>query len=218
MKKIAYIILNVMMFVALLAGCQKQKYEYPYTLRFNSHKVVVTKDSLTTPVIVYSNSDWTACLVDNPSWASLDRAGGSGIGEVKFTCLKNPGMARKARIAFASGAERDTVDIIQSAAIAEPAFYPKDATISASADAGSYSTDFITDVQPDEIHLVTIEVKCPESAEPWILDAQLSDGKVSFRTLANTTGATRMGTVNLSFTDAAETVLSATISVYQAAN
>ncbi len=112
MKKIfAYIAALIMLLAA--ASCTKPV-EYAHTLGLGSEKNVLSSASGSTPVIVYSNTDWTARFESPVDWAGLDRLSGTGIGQVIFSYDVNYGDERSVVIIFSAGGEERSITMVQS--------------------------------------------------------------------------------------------------------
>ena len=98
-----------------MPSCQ-QKAEFENPLGLLSHEVKLTSEAGYTPVLVYSNTQWTVSLTENVDWAGIDRLEGEGMGQVKFNYAQNYGPERRVGIAFEAGVVRDTVYMVQAEA------------------------------------------------------------------------------------------------------
>ncbi len=106
--------LLVLAFVfAAFAGCRKDPFERPLGLQ--SRRVVLSAEAGVTPVIVYSNTDWTVSFTSEVNWAGLDKLSGRGSGGVYFSYGANYGPERQVTLAFEAGGVRDTCVMVQQA-------------------------------------------------------------------------------------------------------
>lgn len=185
----------------LLPGCKKQ-YEYPYPLRLTADKIELPMYEGESRIVIYSNTSWTARLVEEKPWAELIGNGGKGIGDVMLRFTENRSIPRMAKVALAAGNAKDTVTFIQSGSISTPSFNFKESIISIDGSAGKYTLPFETDV-PDindlvkasvvyyyegeafeEIALDDAAAKLP--VEKWIYAFNCDEDKVTIDVKANT--------------------------------
>lgn len=109
-KTLAAIVLSV----AVACSCSKKE-PFERNLGLQSRHIEISSSTGITPVMVFSNTSWTAKFVDPVDWASLDRLSGEYSSEVKLSFAANYGPARKLAIAFEAGASRDTLVVVQEA-------------------------------------------------------------------------------------------------------
>ena len=98
---------------AAVAGCRKDPFERPLGLQ--SRRVVLSAETGITPVIVYSNTNWTVSFSSEVSWAGLDKLSGQGSGGVYFSYAANYGPERQVTLVFEAGGVRDTCVMVQQA-------------------------------------------------------------------------------------------------------
>lgn len=96
-----------------MPSCQ-QKAEFENPLGLLSHTVNLSAEAGSTPVLVYSNTQWTVSLTESVDWAGIDRLEGEGMGQVKFNYAENYGPERRVGLAFEAGDVRDTVYMVQA--------------------------------------------------------------------------------------------------------
>ncbi len=94
-------------------SCQ-QKAEFDNPLGLLGHTVNLSAQAGSTPVLVYSNTQWKVSLTEDVDWAGIDRLSGEGMGQVKFNYAENYGPERRVGLAFEAGVVRDTVYMIQA--------------------------------------------------------------------------------------------------------
>ena len=95
------------------SSCQ-EKAEFDNPLGLLSRTVNLSAEAGSTPVLVYSNTQWKVSLTEDVDWAGIDRLEGDGMGQVKFNYAENYGPERRVGIAFEAGVVRDTVYMIQA--------------------------------------------------------------------------------------------------------
>lgn len=108
-------------FISLLVGagllcaasCQ-QKAEFDNPLGLLTDETNLSAEAGSTPIIVYSNTQWKVSLTENVDWAGIDRLSGEGMGQVRFDYAENYGPERRVGVAFEAGTIRDTVYMIQA--------------------------------------------------------------------------------------------------------
>lgn len=94
------------MLLAAAVACDKED-GFEGVLGLNSEAVTLSSETGETPVIIYSNTSWAVKFRDPVNWAALDRLGGKGVGEVKFSYSENYGPRRSVEIVVtADGAEK----------------------------------------------------------------------------------------------------------------
>lgn len=109
MKRLIIILTAVLL---ASSGCQKEV-TYNHTLGLGSERNVLNASAGSTPVIVWSNTTWTARFDTPVSWAGIDRVSGKGIGQVIFSYDANYGDEREVVIRFAAGGEEKTITMVQ---------------------------------------------------------------------------------------------------------
>ena len=115
MKRILIYFAAALALLLSLASCEKKPVEYAHTIGLGSEKNALSASGGSTPVIVWSNTSWTARF-DNPvDWASLDRLKGEGIGQVIFSYeTNNTGEDRSVSIIFSAGDEECSILMVQT--------------------------------------------------------------------------------------------------------
>lgn len=111
--------LSILFIAALLfsvVSCQ-QKVEFDHPLGLLTEVTNLSSEAGSTPILVYSNTDWKVKLTEDVEWAGIDRLTGTGMGQVKFNYAENYGEERKVGVAFEAGEVRDTVYMVQKAGI-----------------------------------------------------------------------------------------------------
>ena len=221
MKKIIpYIIL-------LLAAisCEK-KAEYDQTLGLLSEYNLLSADGGSTQVAVFSNTAWTVEMDRQVTWASIDRFNGVKSGYLVFDYEVNYGRARRVILVFKAGGETRTLNMYQSAALADNECVMRLGTqsLASQADGGTFEIDFTTNLVYllDEMFLTLTYPEGQEPESPWITLKSVEKDKVTIEIAPNTTGAARTANMKLSHTDAGsmdsvegDTVYSNTVTVVQ---
>lgn len=221
MKKIAFYLLALL----LCLSCE-EKAEYNRTLGLLSEYNILSNNGGSTQVAVFSNTSWTVELDHPVSWASIDRFGGYKTGYLVFDFETNYGRARRVLLVFKAGDETRTLNMYQSARIADADCRMElDATAIETPAAGKtveipFSTNLVYNL--DEMYLTLTYPEGQEPAEPWIRLTGVEREKVTVEIAPNATGTTRTANLRLSHTDAGsynstegDTVHSNTISVFQ---
>ena len=110
-----HIIISLFIGACLLCmpSCQ-EKAEFSKPLGLLTETTNLSAEAGSTPILVYSNTDWKVSLTEDVDWAGIDRLSGSGMGQVKFNYAENFGQERKVGIAFEAGEVRDTVYMVQA--------------------------------------------------------------------------------------------------------
>ena len=86
----------------MLVSCDKKAgFELP--LGLDQENAILSSSIGETPIMVYSSTTWTAGFRTPVTWAALDRLGGSGSGEVKFSYSENYGSTRSVEVVFSAG-------------------------------------------------------------------------------------------------------------------
>ena len=100
-------------FLLCAPSCQ-QKAEFDRPLGLLTNSTSLSAEAGSTPILVYSNTQWTVSLTEDVDWAGIDRLSGEGMGQVKFNYAENYGPERRVGVAFEAGAVRDTVYMVQA--------------------------------------------------------------------------------------------------------
>lgn len=201
MKKIA------LMIVLLAAvSCMEYKAEYDQTLGLLSEYNILSAEGGSTQVAVFSNTSWTVEMDRQVSWASIDRFGGYKSGYLVFDFDINYGRARRVILVFKAGDQTMTLNMYQSARIADADCRMElDATAIETPAAGKtveipFSTNLVYNL--DEMYLTLTYPEGQEPAEPWIRLTGVEREKVTVEIAPNATGTTRTANLRLSHTDA----------------
>lgn len=111
-----------LLFIAIIAGvlsaltaCESD-YKLGLDLAVNQEELDLGASGGSTHVMVYSTHDWTA-TIKNPedaSWASIEKASGSGNGEFIFNYVKNPGIGRKAVVVISTSEGEKEITLTQA--------------------------------------------------------------------------------------------------------
>lgn len=116
MKRLVTIYIAVAAALMCAAACQKPPVEYAHTIGLGSEKNVLSASGGSTPVVVWSNTTWTARFDTPVDWAGLDRLTGEGIGQVVFSFeVNNTGEERSVSIIFTAGDEECSILMVQKA-------------------------------------------------------------------------------------------------------
>ncbi len=207
---------------ALLLGavsCEKRA-EYERPLGVLTRLTKLDAASGDTPVLVYSNTDWSVTLTSKVTWAGLDRLSGSGCGQVHFLYGENYGRARKVGIAFDAGGVRDSVYMLQAAGQTDPVLGFAASTAEVPAAGGAQECALKCNLYYD-IADVKAEVRSAaegEAAPDWVEVNSVALDRVTFTVAANGSGAERSAVVVLSHTDGAGETISAWITLVQPAS
>ncbi len=209
-----YFVAAALLLGLVASSCQKAA-EFERPLGLLSRLTSLESSAGDTPVLVFSNTDWTASLTSKVKWAGLDRLSGSGCSQVHFQYGENYGRARKVGIAFeAAGGMRDTVFMVQAAGQTDPVleFVTSSETVSAEGGEGKYALncDLVYDIAD-----VKAEVRYHEG-EGWIEVGEISLSQVSITSLPNSGSSARSADIVLTHTDGNGEKISSWITLTQA--
>lgn len=222
MKKIAILIV-----LLAAVSCTVQKSEYNQTLGLLSEYNILSKDGGSTQVAVFSNTSWTVEMDRQAEWASIDRFGGYKSGYLVFDFDVNYGRARRVILVFKAGDQTKTLNMYQSAFLADSDCELTFSDSSLDAPAEGYTTNlaFNTNLvyNLDEMYLTLTYPGGQEPASPWITLKSVKKDVVQIQVAPNTTGAARTANMRLTHTDAGsydstegDSVYSNTVTVVQA--
>lgn len=222
MKKIA---LYILVLLSALS-CVEQKAEYDQTLGLLSKYNVLSSQGGSTQVAVFSNTAWTVEMDHPVSWASIDRFGGYKSGYLVFDFEVNYGRARRVILVFKAGDQTMTLNMYQSARIADADCVMDldissiNAPASGQTEVISFKTNLVYEL--DEMYLTMTYPEDQEPATPWIILKSVEKDNIVLEIAPNTTGAERTANVRLTHTDAGsydstegDTIYSNTINVVQ---
>ena len=103
----------VLVLLSALTSCEKAA-TFEHTLRLGAEQYDLDYAKGTTPVVVWSDTDWTVAFDQPAPWAGLDRLQGSGVGQVKFSWTRNYGAQRSVTLVFTAGGETCSVRMVQA--------------------------------------------------------------------------------------------------------
>ena len=198
-----------------LVSCQ-QEFKFSHTLGINSERLELEAEEGSTPVIVYSNGDWTASLKDGSEWSRLEGTSGSGIGQVKFFYDANPGLARTAVIEISSGGEVRQVKMVQKSGYGDVELAFSNKELSLPRNPASGKIPFKTNLPESEFPNISISVLTEEGqAVDWLSSLSVKSSSLAVTVAANDSGADRTAVITLSYMDAMEKDYSATLKLVQ---
>ena len=214
LKHIGIILLSVLPLFVL--SCRK-KAEFEKPLGLMSRLVKLASSAGDTPVIVYSHTDWEAALTDKVTWAGLDRLSGTGCREVRFRYSENYGRARKVGIAFAAGAVKDTVYMVQAAGQANPVlqFVTSSVSVSPAGDRLelALNTNLVYDIKD-----AVPQLRYPEGGpDGWLTVESVALDKVIVNAVSNSSGSGRTVDLVLIHTDGEGDAMSTWVTITQPA-
>lgn len=209
MKKIFVILVAVL----ALNACDKP-FEFGRSVALNQKIVELKYGNGSTPVMVYSNTDWDVSLTSHVDWASIDRTHGKGNGEVKFAYSANYGLPRKVGIVITTAEKSDTVMMVQSGIQEKPQFHFLSATIKAPKEGGTAYVPFASDMFYN-IGEVVPKVEYESDDTGWIGDISIACDKINFELADNDSGLERRAVITLRHEDATGTVRSSSIEFIQ---
>ncbi len=215
MKRYFRVTLAVL-FAVVAASCQK-KAEYERPLGLISRLTKLTKSAGDTPVIVYSNTDWSVSLTSRVTWAGLDRLSDHGCSQVHFCYSENFGRARKVGVAFEAAGVRDTVFMVQAAGQTDPVlqFVSSSEEIPVSGGTMKYA---LNSNLFDDIADVAVDIRYHDEAfAGWLEVSDVTLDEVTVAVLPNGSGTERGADIVLSHTDGEGETISTWVTVRQPA-
>ena len=112
-RNILKITVALAIMVSAATGCRKaDQFEGP--LGLHSRRIVLPAETGSTPIMVFSNTEWTVKFTSEVSWAGIDRLSGEGSSCIYFSYAANYGEEREVSLAFEASGVRDTVVVVQS--------------------------------------------------------------------------------------------------------
>lgn len=220
------LLLAAALLCCVCASCAKP-YIYDKDIALTCREIHLTQYEGETRILVYSNGKWDASMIKPVQWASLSVCDSDGIGDMLFTYGENQGIARKAGIAIAKDASKDTVVIIQKGMNTNPQFAFVDEILSAGAQAGEYKEALVSNVfaSIDQIESSAIYYqygepgpKMPIGGSGWIKSCRFEPDAVWFDLEANQTGERRSADIILRLNNNYDVDFSITLRLRQNAN
>lgn len=182
-----------------LAACS-QRYELALPLSLNREEMRFESGGSSYYVLVYSRGPWTASLERDVPWLSLSRTSGEGNSQIMVTADLNNGVSRGVTLIISGSEGTREMYISQKAGLSEGGNYGfvKEA-VELLRDASSAQIMAGTNLDETTIAGAQSSVVYGTPDEDWIHDISVSATRVTFRVDANTSGADRKATVNISF-------------------
>lgn len=189
----------------VLTSCQK-KVVFSHGIGLMSEFNILGAENGNTPILVFSNSTWTASFATPVSWASLDRVSGTGNGNTKFYYEVNYGRSRSVAVVFTGGGETRQIVMWQKPAISDDQVVLTMAETEAEAPKGgkTVSVGFDTNLiyQKEEIFC---DVQYPEGgAAGWITSTTVDPSTMTVNIVCapNASASVRSAIVRIGHTDA----------------
>ncbi len=219
---------KMLVLAAIVAACDKP-YEMDLPLSVAGRHITLSKDGGSTHVLVYSSGDWTAHFDHSVRWAAIDRTSGSGNSELVFTFAANYGIARQVGIVLESGANRDTVFMLQNGPVTTPSFRFTDASVPVLRVGGQvrvsatsnlyYSADALVAkaiyTTPENTKDTVVISGVDTDPSHWILSAKPSWNGLAFTVADNSSGSLRNAQILMNIDDPTGRTLKSVITVNQ---
>ena len=219
---------KILVLAAMVAACDKP-YEMDLPLSVAGRHITLSKDGGSTHVMVYSTGDWTARFDHSVRWAAIDRTSGNGNSEVIFSFAANYGIARQVGIVLESGANRDTVFMLQNGPVTTPSFRFTDASVPILRVGGNVRVSATSNLYYSAEALVAKAIyTTPENkkdtvvitgndSDPshWILSAKPAWNGLSFTVADNASGSLRNAQILMNIDDPTGRTLKSVLAVNQ---
>lgn len=219
---------KLLVLAAMVAACDKP-YEMDLPLSVAGRHITLSKDGGATHVLVYSTGDWTAHFDHSVRWAAIDRTSGSGNSELVFSYGANYGIARQVGIVLESGANRDTVFMLQNGPVTTPSFRFTDASVPVLRVGGQlrvsatsnlyYSADALVAkaiyTTPENTKDTVVISGVDTDPSHWILSATPSWNGLSFSVADNASGSIRNAQILMNIDDPTGRTLKSLLTVNQ---
>ena len=219
---------KMLVLAAIVAACDKP-YEMDLPLSVAGRHITLSKDGGSTHVLVYSSGDWTAHFDHSVRWAAIDRTSGSGNSELVFTFAANYGIARQVGIVLESGANRDTVFMLQNGPVTTPSFRFTDASVPVLRVGGQvrvsatsnlyYSADALVAkaiyTTPENTKDTVVISGVDTDPSHWILSAKPSWNGLAFTVADNSSGSLRNAQILMNIDDPTGRTLKSVSGTYE---
>ena len=219
---------KLLVLAAMVAACDKP-YEMDLPLSVSGRHITLSKDGGSTHVLVYSTGDWTAHFDHSVRWAAIDRTSGSGNSELVFSYGANYGIARQVGIVLESGANRDTVFMLQNGPVTTPSFRFTDASVPVLRVGGQlrvsatsnlyYSADALVAkaiyTTPENTRDTVVISGVDTDPSHWILSAKPAWNGLTFTVADNSSGSLRNAQILMNIDDPTGRTLKSVIMVNQ---
>ena len=219
---------KLLVLAAMVAACDKP-YEMDLPLSVAGRHITLSKDGGATHVLVYSTGDWTAHFDHSVRWAAIDRTSGSGNSELVFSYGANYGIAREVGIVLESGANRDTVFMLQNGPVTTPSFRFTDASVPVLRVGGQlrvsatsnlyYSADALVAkaiyTTPENTKDTVVISGVDTDPSHWILSAKPAWNGLTFTVADNSSGSLRNAQILMNIDDPTGRTLKSVIMVNQ---
>ena len=219
---------KLLVLAAMVATCDKP-YEMDLPLSVSGRHITLSKDGGSTHVLVYSTGDWTAHFDHSVRWAAIDRTFGSGNSELVFSYGANYGIARQVGIVLESGANRDTVFMLQNGPVTTPSFRFTDASVPVLRVGGQlrvsatsnlyYSADALVAkaiyTTPENTKDTVVISGVDTDPSHWILSAKPAWNGLTFTVADNSSGSLRNAQILMNIDDPTGRTLKSVIMVNQ---
>ena len=116
MKRIA----SLLICLSIVVSCNTRFEDSWESLRLDYTALNFPSNISNSSMMVYYSGEWTAELVDNNGWISINKTSGLGVTNIEFSFSENLGMSRAATLIIKGGNDIMTIPIIQKAGIANP--------------------------------------------------------------------------------------------------
>ena len=203
MKKILYGFVAAAVLLFLLPSCQ-QKFEVVNTLSVSSRTLELKSAAGSTHIMVYSTGPWTVRLSEKVDWASLDKLSGEGFNDFVFSYSANYGVKRGINIILEAEGRSETISIVQSGSISNPAITFERSVITLPRQASTFEMPMTTNLAfcLEEIKARAVyydaegnEIGTREVGDPaedaWVSSYTVAEDKVTFDIRENAGGTER---------------------------
>ncbi len=229
MKRINLLIRACAIVTALFTLSCAEKFEESYDLAIDATKYSVAAEVGTLPITVYCSGRWTAALTTESEWATLDCTAGGGITTIHVDCAENTGLSRSVELVLQGAGLEKKITILQQSGITAPTLEFGNENLAFANGSYAVRTDLQTNLPKELLQQTEPTIAYPAESEAWITEATyeplpagdeelpqgMHAGRLSFKTLPNTSGEVRTATVGILVTDASGVSYGDTFTVTQ---
>ena len=185
-----------------LTACEDKPFEPSIDLGVNNETVKLANKESETPVSIYSTGDWNVRLEPQVDWASVNRASGSGNGQVLLSYKSNPQSIRRVTMVITRGGVQRRILFEQEGDAVTFRFKLDGREMTFEKMQAKRYLTFATNLPNDQFANVEVrDMHYVEGEEGWMSDIRIEGRVLAFDVTENETGAPRSASLTVVYVD-----------------
>ncbi|RAV27797.1 DUF5689 domain-containing protein [Sinomicrobium soli] len=189
----------LLLFLAVVTGCDKEDIEAPETLEVSNLNPVVKADGSSVSVDVSSNTTWKVGTIE-ADWLTVENTAGTGDGQILLSCDENEAVQARATEFFVVTVKDGVYHKVKLTQLSSDPFITlEENEIEAGSRPRNHEIKLNSNIPAEAITVEIVYEK--EESSDWVVGISVEAGTFKFQTALNTTDEERVANIILSYED-----------------